>query len=123
MNNEKDVMTKKDYVKKIFIVVGVTAVGVTLIALGMKNKSLKLQNAAIMLASSAGKTVTLVKEELPLDFNVGRIHDLWEGGSFTNATICDLKLADVGRLGEELLKITGVNADSRVQVMVDIQNK
>lgn len=53
-----------------------------------------------------------------LNWGLGTITDLWNEGDYTNAIVNDITIADIGKLGEELLKDEMIKPDSTVSVVV-----
>lgn len=49
---------------------------------------------------------------------VGELTSLWDEGGCTNAIVENLKYEDMGKLGEELLKIDGIAKDSGVDLVI-----
>lgn len=53
-----------------------------------------------------------------LDWKLGELTDFWDEGHCVNAIVNDITVADLGKLGEESLKIDGVTNDSTVSMVV-----
>lgn len=56
--------------------------------------------------------------DIPTEFNVGSITDLWKEGEWLNAIVADVKVKDIGRLGEEFVKQGLVAAETDVQAVI-----
>ena len=121
-------MTKKEKVlnfvkehKKELAIAAVAVVGGTvLFALTRKKpESIKMLEAT---AGSDWKQKELARIEA-LDWNLGEVTDLWNEGECVNAIINDITVADLGKLGEESLKIEGITKDTTVSMLIGYLNK
>lgn len=69
----------------------------------------------------SGVIETPAARDIPIaDWSVGTLTDCWHEGGWINAIAKDFTVADAGKLGEELLKIDGVNIDTAMQVVLAI---
>jgi hypothetical protein len=122
MNDEKVIMTE-DKAKKILMWVGVSAAVVAGIVIGAKvADSHKIKIGAI-LKSAPKLTNKIVDLDVPKDFNVGTVMSLWEETTFVNAILDNVKIEDMGRLGEQFLKVDGITNESPVSMIVGFRIK
>lgn len=55
-----------------------------------------------------------------LDWKVGKLTDLWNEFESTNAVVYDVKIEELGKLGDEFLKIGGLTQDDTVSAVIGI---
>lgn len=53
-----------------------------------------------------------------LDWKLGKVTDLWPEGGWTNMIVKNVTPADLGKFGEEALKIDGVNSDTVIDTLI-----
>ena len=104
----------KDFVnehKTEIIFVGGMVLTVTLCAIGVRKKfaSPKLVVALPDLANNV---------DIPADFAVGEITELWKEGEWLNAIVNEVTTKDLGRLGEEFVKRGIVPDDTKVTMLI-----
>ena len=105
MDKNKVVEFVKTHKKEIAIAAGLTAVG-------------------IAVAKNLIKVEDLPKPEA----SVGTIQELWKetqsnGETYNIAIVDNLTAADLGRLGEEMMKVKGINANTVASVIVGFKQK
>lgn len=132
MNEEKNVNNvNEDPVKDILINVGIAAatigltaaltyIGFKYIKLNAEHKILGKKIAYAFKETLNAPTAIISTIERPKDFGVGAIDMLVNRNGVVNAIINDVKLDDIGRLGEELLKVDGVTKESPVGIFVGL---
>ena len=55
-----------------------------------------------------------------LNWNCGELTDLWKEGKVTNLIINEVKVEELGKLGNELVKLEGVTNDSTISAIVGV---
>lgn len=108
--NERIKRIWNDHKVKIFVVGG-TIFAVTLCVLGAKKK-ISLRKPVDVLPSSVNNV------EIPTDFNVGKIVDLWKEGKYLNAIVDNVTVKDLGCLGEEFIKRGLVSEEADVTAVI-----
>ena len=107
----------KEYAKthKKEIVLTVTG-GAILTALGVKHLSKGFTEAETLESREIG-------DWFPEGFGVGKITELWNERGHTNAIVEDAKIEDLGKLGEEFLKLVGMKPDDGVSIILGIDHE
>lgn len=95
----------KEHKAEIFSV-GLMAVGATLCVAGIN----------FIPKKSSGKVIDV---DIPTDFMVGKMTDLWKGKGYAGSIVQYLTPKDIGRLGAELLKHGIVHNESNISVVVE----
>ena len=80
--------------------------------------------AGIAVARSMSKVVDLPKPEL----SVGTMQELWtekqsNGEVYINAIVENLTAADLGRFGEEMMKVDGIGPDTVASLIIGFKQK
>ena len=90
---------------------GAGALGVTLCIIGVKAKinPRKIVDAIPDLADNV---------DIPTDFAVGEIAELWKEGEWLNAIVNNVTTTDLGRLGEEFVKHGIVPDETKVSMII-----
>lgn len=75
----------------------------------------------------------IMRKKLPVDLpipelNVGKINELWRetqgnGEQYINAIVDELTVADLGRFGEEMMKVDGIDLDTTVSAIIGFGSK
>ena len=93
------------------ISVGAVTLGIALCAIGVKSKLAykKTLNVIPDLADNV---------DIPTDFAVGEITELWNDGGYLNAIVNNVTTKDIGRLGEEFVKHGIVPNETEVTMMI-----
>ena len=55
-----------------------------------------------------------------LNWRLGDMTDLWNEGGHINTIINDITMADLGKLGDELIKIEGVTMETGISIIASI---
>ena len=97
--------------KATILLAGGTILTVTLCAIGVKKKlgSRKSIDAISDLVENV---------DIPTNFNVGKITDLWNEGEYLNAIVNNVAIDDLGRLGKEFVNCGIVPDDSNVSLII-----
>ena len=108
----------KDHKKDILVgaITTVTAVcGIALFVMGKKKSLIPVEFTGVIQTPNA-------KDIHVADWNVGTLTDCWREGGWINLIAKDFTVADAGKLGEELLKIDGVTADTVLQTVMTFED-
>lgn len=110
MNKEK--MKKFLNEHKVEIIsAGAVVLGVALYAIGVKAKSTtkKIVDVIPDLADNV---------DIPTDFAVGELTDLWKEGEWLNAIVNNVTTKDLGRLGDEFVNRGIVPDETKVSMII-----
>lgn len=94
-------------------------------------KEIAITTAGIA-ASAVVFAITKKKPEIPVEqivkrfnndldkpeWNVGALTELWLEGEYINSIVEDFTIADLGKLGEEFLKVEGVTPETGVSAVI-----
>lgn len=110
MNKNKIKRFMNEYKVEI-ISAGAVALGIALCAIGIKSKlnPEKIVKAIPDLADNV---------DIPTDFAVGEITELWKEGEWLNAIVNNVTTKDLGRLGDEFVKHGVVPDKTKVTMMI-----
>lgn len=106
----------KEHKKEILIGTGVVMVS-GLIFIVTKKKP-KFEGARRVIKTSMG-----YKDLEKPSLNIGRIDELWQDEFGKIAIVNDFKVADMGAIGQEFLKIDGVTNETEVSVIMGLLDK
>lgn len=87
---------------------GVAAVGAVLCAVGIN----------FIPKKSSGKVIDMAVD-IPTDFMVGKMIDLWKDEGYAGGIVQYLTPKDIGRLGAELLKHGIIHDESNISVVIE----
>lgn len=114
----------KDHKKEIVngaIGVGVTVGGIALLV--STKKTLKFPETSFK-GMSISKWEEIEKARIDkLNWNLGTMTSLWDEGGCLNTIVTDLTVSDLGKLGDELLKIDGVTKQTGVDIIAGLGTK
>lgn len=103
------------------ICVGVTVGGIALLV--VTKKSLKFPETSFK-GMSISKCEEIEKARIDkLNWNLGTMTDLWDEGGCLNTIVTELTVSDLGKLGDELLKIDGVTKQTGVDIVAGLGTK
>lgn len=98
-------------------ITAVTAIGgIVLIAMGKKKSSETIVNFSGVFSTPAARDIEVA------DWSVGTLIDCWRESGWINLIAKDFTVADTGKLGEELLKIDGVTAETALQTVMSFED-
>ena len=106
----------KTHKKKIALTALGIVGGTVLIALGVKHSSKGITKAETLESRE-------INDWFPEGFNVGNIMELWNEGEHCNAIVTDVQVKDVGALGEEFLKLAGVEGTDTMDIILGLNHK
>ena len=102
--------------KKAIAVGAITAVsGIMLFMIGKKKPMSTIHFSGVFSTPNA-------KDIQVANWGCGTLEECWREGGWINAIVTDFTVADAGKLGEELLKIDGVTADTTLQTVLSVQD-
>jgi hypothetical protein len=107
----------KNHKKEIAIVSGIIGIGVAGVILGrgIQNAKLDCQNT---------KPGDNYKDlNIPNDWKCGNVNVAFETNRTSNIAIANLKISDMGDLGDDLLKIDGFTEDSMICALIGTQKE
>lgn len=91
--------------------VGAIVLGVTLCAVGIKTKP-SLKKVVDNIPDLANNV------DIPTEFAVGKITELWKEGEWLNAIVNDVTVKDLGHLGDEFVKHGIVPDKTKVTMLI-----
>ena len=110
----------KDH-KKEFIAAGAVVIGGTVLFVLTRKmpKFPDLSDASILPKPDPNWRNTPCEKAKAIGWGLGTMTDLWsdEGGS-PNAIITNLKIDDLGKLGDELLKVEGISKEQLADIVI-----
>lgn len=115
MNKEKIKDFVKNHKTEITVATGVV-VGVVLFTIGKKRFGFSKMESI--------PTKNKVKDiEIPVNFAVGKIEELWSEGAYLNAIVEELTTDDIGKLGQEFVTRGLIQNGANVSMIVGFLNK
>lgn len=110
MNKEKFKKFVNEHKTEI-VLTGTAVLAVTLCAIGVKKK-IAPQKLVEVLPDLADNV------DIPTDFAVGEITELWKEGEWLNAIVNEITTNDIGRLGDEFVKHGIVPDGTKVSMVI-----
>ena len=113
---EKSKEFVKEHKKEILIGTGIAVVGGLIFIVTKKKPKFEGTRRVI-------KTSMKCKDLEKPNINIGRIDELWQDEFGKMAIVNDFKVADMGTIGKEFLKIDGVTNETEVSVIIGLLDK
>jgi hypothetical protein len=109
--------------KKIILGGVLAAVGITAVVVSGSKKKCKDDQTKLLADNWEREYEKRDSRIAALDWQVGKMDDLWEDDFGYNAIINDINVSDIGLLGDEFTKFEGVSPDSNVTMMIGVEPK